>query len=38
MIIVTGGAGFIGSCLIAELNNNGIYDIVVVDNLGCGNK
>lgn len=38
MIIVTGGAGFIGSCLIKELNNNNIYDIIVVDELGCENK
>ena len=38
MIIVTGGAGFIGSCFVAELNNNRIYDIVVVDELGNGNK
>jgi ADP-L-glycero-D-manno-heptose 6-epimerase len=38
MIIVTGGAGFIGSCFIAELNNNNIYDIIVVDELGNGNK
>ena len=33
MIIVTGGAGFIGSNLIKELNNKGIEDIFVVDNL-----
>ncbi|MCL2039641.1 MAG: ADP-glyceromanno-heptose 6-epimerase [Bacteroidetes bacterium] len=38
MIIVTGGAGFIGSCLIKELNDNDIYDIIVVDELGHGNK
>lgn len=30
-IIVTGGAGFIGSCLIAHLNALGHRDIVVVD-------
>ncbi len=38
MIIVTGGAGFIGSNLIKELNNKGIEDIFVVDNLKNGYK
>jgi ADP-L-glycero-D-manno-heptose 6-epimerase len=33
-ILVTGGAGFIGSRLIYELNNRGIDDIVVADFLG----
>ena len=31
MIIVTGSAGFIGSCLVSKLNNKGIKDIVLVD-------
>lgn len=31
MIIVTGAAGFIGSCLIAELNARGFNDIIAVD-------
>ncbi|MCB2220576.1 MAG: ADP-glyceromanno-heptose 6-epimerase [Bacteroidetes bacterium] len=31
MIVVTGAAGFIGSCLVNKLNNKGIKDIVVVD-------
>jgi len=31
MIIVTGAAGFIGSCLVSKLNNKGIKDIVLVD-------
>lgn len=31
MIIVTGGAGFIGSYLISYLNENGIDDIIIVD-------
>lgn len=31
MIVVTGAAGFIGSCLIAYLNQQGYKDIVAVD-------
>lgn len=38
MIIVTGGAGFIGSNIIHELNQQGISDILVVDSLGSGEK
>ena len=37
MIIVTGGAGFIGSNLVHELNRAGRSDILVVDNLATGN-
>ena len=38
MIIVTGGAGFIGSALMWKLNSEGIKDIVVVDRLGSEHK
>ena len=38
MLIVTGAAGFIGSCFIAELNNNNINNIIAVDELGNENK
>lgn len=31
MIIVTGAAGFIGSCLVSKLNQEGYKDIVIVD-------
>ncbi len=31
MIIITGAAGFIGSCLVNKLNNKGLRDIVIVD-------
>jgi ADP-L-glycero-D-manno-heptose 6-epimerase len=38
MLIVTGGAGFIGSNLVHELNAHGITDILVVDNLANAAK
>ncbi|MDR1232942.1 MAG: ADP-glyceromanno-heptose 6-epimerase [Puniceicoccales bacterium] len=37
-ILVTGGAGFIGSALINELNNRGFENIIVSDFLGSDNK
>jgi len=36
MIILTGGAGFIGSCILARLNEQGREDIVVVDHIENG--
>ena len=38
MIIVTGGAGFIGSNIVKKLNERGIDDILVVDDLTDGRK
>jgi ADP-L-glycero-D-manno-heptose 6-epimerase len=38
MLVLTGGAGFIGSCFLRKLNDEGITDILVVDNLGTNNK
>jgi len=38
MIIVTGGAGFIGSAFVWRLNQEGIDDIVIVDRLGTKDK
>jgi len=38
MIIVTGGAGFIGSAIVAGLNGRGIDDVVIVDMLGSDEK
>ena len=34
MIILTGGAGFVGSNILAALNANGITDVLVVDRRG----
>ncbi|MBC7916092.1 MAG: ADP-glyceromanno-heptose 6-epimerase [Pyrinomonadaceae bacterium] len=31
MIIITGAAGFIGSCLVRKLNDEGYYDLILVD-------
>jgi ADP-L-glycero-D-manno-heptose 6-epimerase len=38
MIVVTGAAGFIGSCFVNKLNNKGHKDIVVVDDFSRSDK
>jgi ADP-L-glycero-D-manno-heptose 6-epimerase len=38
MLVVTGGAGFIGSVLVAALNARGRRDILIVDEYGDGPK
>ncbi len=38
MIIVTGAAGFIGSCLVSKLNQEGFKDVVVVDEFSHEDK
>lgn len=38
MIIVTGGAGFIGSCIVRTLNDEGIKDILIVDDIASTDK
>lgn len=37
-VLVTGGAGFIGSNLVRELNNRGVNDIIIADFLGSDEK
>ena len=38
MLIVTGGAGFIGANLVAALNARGERDVIVVDELAHADK
>lgn len=38
MIVVTGAAGFIGSCMVNKLNNKGYREIVVVDDFSTPAK
>jgi ADP-L-glycero-D-manno-heptose 6-epimerase len=38
MIVVTGSAGFIGSCMVAKLNQEGFNDIVLVDDFSRPEK
>ena len=37
-VIVTGGAGFIGSVLIHKLNQEGIEEVLIVDDLSDSEK
>lgn len=38
MILITGAAGFIGSCLTNKMNNKGITDLVIVDDFSRTEK
>lgn len=38
MIVITGAAGFIGSCLISKLNDEGYIDLVLVDDFSRSEK
>ena len=38
MIVITGAAGFIGSCLLSKLNKEGFKDIVLVDDFSDAEK
>ncbi len=38
MIIVTGAAGFIGSCLVSKLNQEGFTDLILVDDFSDAEK
>jgi ADP-L-glycero-D-manno-heptose 6-epimerase len=38
LIVVTGGAGFIGSCVVRQLNDMGLKNLIIVDDLGTSEK
>ena len=38
VIVVTGAAGFIGSCLVGYLNRKGFNNIIIVDDFSIGEK
>lgn len=38
MIVITGAAGFIGSCIVGTLNNKGINNLVLVDDFSQTDK
>ncbi|MBP7807726.1 MAG: ADP-glyceromanno-heptose 6-epimerase [Bacteroidia bacterium] len=38
MIVVTGAAGFIGSCLVSRLNNDSVIDLILVDDFSKSDK
>jgi ADP-L-glycero-D-manno-heptose 6-epimerase len=37
-IVITGACGFIGSCIIRHLNDQGFYNLILVDDLRNGDK
>ena len=37
-IVVTGAAGFIGSCMVQYLNENGYRNLILVDDFGVEDK
>ena len=38
MIVITGAAGFIASCLVSQLNTLGFYDLILVDDFSVESK
>ena len=38
MIVITGAAGFIGSCLVSKLNKEGYADLILVDDFSHGDR
>ena len=38
MIVITGSAGFIGSCLVSKFNSEGISDLILVDDFSKSEK
>ena len=38
IIVVTGAAGFIGSCMVQFLNENGYENLIIVDDFGVEEK
>ncbi len=38
LIVITGAAGFIGSCMVKHLNDKGFSNLLLVDDLGQGQK
>lgn len=37
-IVITGGAGFIGSCVVRHLNDQGIHNLIIVDEMDHSEK
>ena len=38
MVVITGSAGFIGSCLVSKFNAEGITDLILVDDFSKREK